>query len=175
MDAALVEEHDCQTEEVSHEDYTVEYLGIDAKAIIYLLLIWVFPVRLTGDIRYIEEGQVLHNAENNPNADDAGALILEIRIITRMSNPKHEPDQDEKANPVDYIEANGIRLSKRLDSPRFGHVNERVAFVVYLIFKEATNAIGRLLDRKDRVYAGEQHGESTKDHRRKQEEDKAFQ
>ena len=132
-------------------------------------------MRLTSDIRYIEEGQVLHNAENNPNADDAGALILEIRIITRMSNPKHEPDQDEKANPIDYIEADAIRYSKRPDSPMVGHVNERDAFVVYLILKEAAYAIGRLLDRKDRVYAGEQHGESTKDHRRKQEEDKAFQ
>ena len=95
LDAALVEEHDRQAEEVPHEDYAVEYLGVDAKAIIYLLLLRVFPVRLTSDIRYIEESQVLHDAENNPNANDAGALKLEIRIITCMSNPKHEPDQDE--------------------------------------------------------------------------------
>ena len=77
MDSALVEEHDRQAEQVPHEDYTVEYLGVDAKAVVYLMLLLrsnVVRVILTSDIRYVKEGRVLQDAENNPNADDAGAL-----------------------------------------------------------------------------------------------------
>ena len=97
MDTALVEEHDRQAEEVPHEDYTVEYLGVGAKAVVYLMLHLrsnVVRVRLTSDIRYVKEGRILQDAENNPNADDAGALEFEVGIIAGVSDPIYEPDQD---------------------------------------------------------------------------------
>ena len=119
LNTALVKEHDHQAEEVSHEDYTVEYLGVNAIALIYLIRLFlrnIVDVLLASNIRYVEEGRVLHDAEDEPRADDACAFILKVSIITGVSNPIYKPDQDEKAYPVYYIEADTICHSKRPDT-----------------------------------------------------------
>ena len=99
----------------------------------------------------------MQDAEKDPNKDDASALIFEVCIIAGVSNPIHKPYQDDKANPVDNIEADAICHSKRPDSLIGGQVNEREVVPICLSLNEATYAIGRLLYRKDCVYAGEHH------------------